>query len=858
MTDLLQTLSNVKIPYPTEGVIRTASIDDTVSPTNSVELAVNMNFDRVGAVKTRPGVTSYADTLVNGINNYGTLNNFFPDGFTRVAQFGSESVFSDFASFISATKIDSTHIIAFWTGSGLKGFSQVFLVDTTTGSLTALGTALAFEATNDLFNRSIMVDSTHIMNVWRGTANHGYAQIFTFDPITFAVTALSSAFNFDSTTSTQFSISQVDASHFLLFYDGNNDVDGTAVVLAVNLSTWAITKPGSALTFASGTAGYNSAAAIGDGVHFVNFWSGKAQAFSVNLSTWAVTAIGSVLTIDASGATYNSVQSLGDAIHFINFWRDGSGNGKVQVFLVNASTFAVTALSTTLTFATSAFLNASVSLGDGTHFVNFWSTSAVQGYSQVFLVTPSTFAVTATGSPATFGGLSTQGTSIAPVFMSTYRIAALWATKDVNAVDITSVFKVTGDLVKGMLYAQSTDQVYSLTGSTWTSRRSGLAQVSKARFSQYLGYIWMVNGNTTIGGNPVATSNGGAFGTDLVPTGFPQGDFIQAGFEGRVWVFDKTQGIIYYTDIVQFSPPSQYSLTYDADVNFITTIAPQTGQQFTAVKQVPRALLVFTQDNIFRIYGATSLDAYPAYSVGTYSQESIIETKTGIFFHHSSGFYQFDYGSQPVEISRRVIDFVRAIPRANYGNIVGVYDGYDAVEWAVGSVTVGGVVFSSCVMRYTLSTQVWTIYDYVGNNITAMISYDDGTTLNHLMGTFGGLTGAMDTGTTDFGQSFYFEFIDRWRAFTDMYSWIKTISGVNVYSENAAGANVMYQIQKSGVNAWSPLGSVNEENNSLSPNVDTEDFDVIRFRIVGTTRGVPVVIHSIEIIQITVKGFNEN
>jgi hypothetical protein len=368
----------------------------------------------------------------------------------------------------------------------------------------------------------------------------------------------------------------------------------------------------------------------------------------------------------------------------------------------------------------------------------------------------------------------------------------------------------------------------------------------------------MVNGNAAIGGDPVATSNGGAFGTDLVPENFPKGDFIHAGFEGRVWVADNQIGAIYYTDIVQFTPPDVYTLTYDPEVNFITNLAPQTGQQFTALYRVPRALLVFTEDNIYRIYGATSVDAYPAYNVGTYSQESIIETKTGIFFHHSSGFYQFDYGSQPVEISRRVIDFVKAIPRSYYEDITGVYDGFDAVEWSVGQVVVEGVVFSNCVMRYTISTQVWTIYDYTDNTITAMIQYDDGTTLNHLMGTSIGRTGAMDVGVSDFGEPFYYEYIDRWRSFTELYCMTKSLSGFSVYSENAAGANLSYQIQKSGPNAWKQIMNIDERTNSLQQNSSTDDFDVLRLRIAGNTAGAQVVIHGIEITQLTIKGFETN
>ena len=182
----------------------------------------------------------------------------------------------------------------------------------------------------------------------------------------------------------------------------------------------------------------------------------------------------------------------------------------------------------------------------------------------------------------------------------------------------------------------------------------------------------------------------------------------------------------------------------------------------------------FKQNHIYRVYNTTNVDPYPAYNVGTFSQESIVQAKDGVYFHHSSGFYKFTYDGQPTEISRRVIDFVKAIPRASYENIVGVYDGYDAVKWSIGAVTVEGVTYDNCQMRYSISTQVWTIYDFDSTAITALIRYDNGTTIEQIAGTSTGLIGKLDSGYTDFGTSIYYEMIDRWRSFTDMYSVTKT------------------------------------------------------------------------------------
>lgn len=867
---VLQKLENISIPYPTEGIVRTAQLDDTVAPEDSVQLAVNMNFDQIGAIQTRDGVTEYADQLTGEIKNFGTLSNkIFPDGFARISEF------QEFATFeatdtndVKTIAIDDTTYLVIWSGVDSDGFAAVYNVDLTTGAFTLLGGPTEWCITDADAISISRIDSTHFLIVYQGTSSDGFAQVMTVSGGSISMNG--SPLEFEVSDLVSNSIAMIDANHFFVCYEGVAG-DGFAQVLEVNLGTWAVTAVGTPLEFDTGDAEDISCVAVGDGTHFIVFWDGLsadgyAQCLEVNTGTWAVTAAGASFVFDNGGSTgYNTCQSLGDGEHFINFWKSTTG-GKVQVFELDTGTFEITALGTPLTFCdtTGAINNASVSVGDGEHFINTWAETATVdrvANIQIFNVDPLTFEVTAISNLVEFGdtqSVVTGSSAISITISDDYRPVVAWILPD-NTGRIMMFETTALPTFQKFLYAQQGDyDVYNWDGANWVSRRSGLGSTKKARFAQYLDYIWMVNGNELEEGDPVQTSNGGAFGTDLVPDNFPPGDFISAGFEGRVWVVDALSNTIYYSDIVQFLPPYSYSLDYDPDVNFISNLSPNTGQSFTGIIEVPRALLVFTQDNIYRIYGATSVDSYPAYNVGTYSQESIVQTKTGIFFHHSSGFYQFDYGSQPIEISRRVIDFVEAIPRSYYEDITGVYDGFDAIEWSVGPVTVEGVTFSNCVMRYTISTQIWTIYDYVGNTITAMISYDDGTTLNHLMGTSVGKVGAMDVGTTDFGEPFYFEYIDRWRAFTPMYYQQKNIGSINVYSENAGGVNIMYQTKKSGVNAWEPIGTLNQKANSIIPTTDIGDFDVLRFRMAGNTKGTPVVIHGIEIPEITIKGQDDN
>lgn len=439
--------------------------------------------------------------------------------------------------------------------------------------------------------------------------------------------------------------------------------------------------------------------------------------------------------------------------------------------------------------------------------------------------------------------------------MTTRPGVTTYATQLGGSVMAFGTLSIQGGIKR--LFAQVGTDVSVWNGTTWTSVRTLSTGANKARFAQYLNYTYMVNGNN---GDPVQASNGGAFSavSGFVPASFPQGDFISAGFEGRVWVGDKSTDAVYFSDIVQFTPPSIYVLTYNAATNFIKNFSPQDGQSMTGFFRVPRALLVFKQDNIYRIYGGFSADSYPSYNVGTYSQESIVQGKDGVYFHHSSGFYKFNYDSQPTELSRRIIDFVKAIPRTAYGNVTGSYDGFDNVEWSVGPVTVEGVSYSNCMLRYTISTQVWTVYDYSAHNITAMIRYDDGTTIQSLAGTSAGRVGSLDTGTTDFGDNIYVDFIDRWRSFTPMYAKSKSVSGINVYTENGAGLRLQYQTEKSTPNVWTPIDTLGTEYNSLFPNASTDDFSVIRFRLSGNTIGTPIIYHGMELLSIQDKGFDEN
>lgn len=399
------------------------------------------------------------------------------------------------------------------------------------------------------------------------------------------------------------------------------------------------------------------------------------------------------------------------------------------------------------------------------------------------------------------------------------------------------------------LLIQVEDEIFSWDGTTMTSVRNLTSTTNKCRYSQFLNLTYTVNGSA---GDPIRTFNGTSYGTTNVDA-LPAGDYVHAGFEGRVWVADATLDRLYYSDIVSLAG------VITGGTDYIEKLSPQDGESFTALYRVPRALLVFKQNHIFRVYGASSVDPYPAYNVGTFSQESIVETKDGIYFHHSSGFYKFRFDSQPQEISRRIKDFVDAIDRDFYEDVTGVWDGKDAIIWSIGTVTVEGVTYQNCCVRYSISTQVWTIYDISGDDqITAMILYDNGNVVTPVAGTSEGNVVRLEDGNTDLGTPIKYEMITRWVSFTDLWSHVKDMTGFAVQSENGAGSSFSVQYDKDIADKWDTIGSLRDTFSTLFPNAISSEFNRMRFRITGQSSGEQVIIHGIEIRKVDDKGYNEN
>jgi len=393
-----------------------------------------------------------------------------------------------------------------------------------------------------------------------------------------------------------------------------------------------------------------------------------------------------------------------------------------------------------------------------------------------------------------------------------------------------------------LLIAQDGLAIKKLSGGSWSTIHTNVV-AGRVRSSQMNNTTFFVNGNA--GDNP-ASYDGTTYTSGVAS--LPKGDYINSGFEKRVWVGNKASGKVFYTDQIPFGDP----VTGGAEFIYFNA---ENGQAMTGLFQAQKALLVFYPDNIFRIYGATSSDPYPAYFVGTYSQESIVKGKDGLYFHHSSGFYKFQYDGQPQEISRKVIDFVQAIPRSAYDNVFGWTD-EDHVYWHVGNLTVDGIPYKNVVFRYTISSQMWTIYSYFSKEsstktLTAAFIYDDGSNLTRIVGVNDGTTAIINSGTTDLGDPIFYNNISRWMSMTKAQSRYQNLKSIAVTHINGAGAILEAQVDKDIQDKWTFIGDYDEKYVTLFQSVNTNlnAFNRVRFRTRGTSTGTSPIFGTMEIIN---------
>lgn len=401
----------------------------------------------------------------------------------------------------------------------------------------------------------------------------------------------------------------------------------------------------------------------------------------------------------------------------------------------------------------------------------------------------------------------------------------------------------------------SSATIYSFSSGAWALSLDGGTASVAVRFVDFGSYTIAVNfayntytsmrfwnaGSTRhwhFTGNPINPQNMWGYANQLGEVYksrvYLGGDTSREGNRSRLYF----SSVISSTGIITWSPTVDY-----VDIN------PGDGEGMTGLKRFSLELLVFKPNYIYR-FRTSGVDPDPLIKIGTRSQESIVEGKRGLYFHHDTGFYRYS-GGYPTEISRPISDIVDAIPFTKYSSISSWNDN-DHIYWSIGNVSVSEpketITYKNCVLRYTESSDVWTIYSYP-HEIQRGMAYNSGTTLTRVVGTEHGLVATHNSGTTDYGEPIKYRIRTKW------YNWgsdstSKVIQELVALCEKAQGSELMYKTDENL--EWKTIGQLKKLSNyfqSLSIRMHR-----IKFQITGVSRSEAPVFLGIEIVKGLAEG----
>lgn len=423
---------------------------------------------------------------------------------------------------------------------------------------------------------------------------------------------------------------------------------------------------------------------------------------------------------------------------------------------------------------------------------------------------------------------------------------------------------------------------YDSVGVSPSSYTTSASSAGRSRYETVLGRLIITQAS---GAQPKYTDLTGA--PVALTTSFPAtnpADIISAGFVGRVWVAESnsSDNRVYYSDVIPAAGLG--SLTGGASY---LTINANGSDKITAFARTQNCLFVFTHNSIFRIFNTQSQDNTPIVNVGTPSQESVVSVKDGFYFYHSTGIYKLGLDGAVTEISIKIRDILNKKNPFPFGDVVTNVIGWsdrDHIYFSLGNQIEGYETTKTWVVRYTISTQVWTIYSFYNFAPTCASTYYAPNYINnfgldpfpatYLFGTSISNTStfyasvfstpawtgsSLGIGVTgDLGiNKIYLKAVSQWKTF-GIEPHYKRISGVAQSHENASAVVLDYLKDKDNKSVWQNIGTLSAEYSVLFRDFQSDEFNRIKFRYQGESLGTPVVIGQTTIMGLDNLGYKNN
>ena len=238
-------------------------------------------------------------------------------------------------------QIDSTHYLCAYQGDSDHGWATVLTVNTDTWAITNQ-TPFEYDETAGITPALEQIDSTHYLCAYTygGKDDDGWAVVLTVDSGTWDITG-GTPFEYDTEQGKTPALAQIDTNHYLCAYTCKDD-DGSAIVLTVDTGTWNITG-GTPFEYDT-VNGKTPALTQIDSTHYLCVYAGNeddgwAIVLTVDTGTWDITG-GTPFEHDTvQGKTPALVQI--DNTHYLCVYAGDEDHGWAIVLTVDTGTWDI-------------------------------------------------------------------------------------------------------------------------------------------------------------------------------------------------------------------------------------------------------------------------------------------------------------------------------------------------------------------------------------------------------------------------------------------------------------------------------------------------------------------------------------
>ena len=222
-------------------------------------------------------------------------------------------------------QIDDTHYLCAYTGLGNNGWATVLTVNTGTWTITK-ETPFEFDTQESETPALSKIDNTHYLCAYNGKNDDGWATVLTVNVGTWTI-AKETPFEFDNNRAETPALSKIDNTHYLCAYNGQ-DNNGWATVLTVNAGTWVITKQ-TPFEYDNEYAGAPALARIDNNRYLCDYsgegGDGWAVVLAVDPTTWTISKE-TPYEYDASKGQVSALEQIDDK-RYLCAYEGGSSDG---------------------------------------------------------------------------------------------------------------------------------------------------------------------------------------------------------------------------------------------------------------------------------------------------------------------------------------------------------------------------------------------------------------------------------------------------------------------------------------------------------------------------------------------------